>query len=85
MDDFEERFPSEEEQAHILDLVREHLTSEAAAATGAARKAGRMDVDQDEAEEEEQPFDEEEEEEFVEEGLQGAGEDQGKELDEVAD
>lgn len=84
MDDFEERFPGEEEQAHVLNLVQEHLTSEAAAATSAARKADRMDVDQ-EAEEEEQQFDDEEEEEFVEEGLQGAGEDQGKELDEVAD
>ncbi len=30
VDDFEERFPSEEEQAHILNLVKDHMGTEQA-------------------------------------------------------
>lgn len=83
VEDFESRFPAEEDQERILTLVRDHLAEPAAATTAshrAQRHAAAMDVDV----EEEEHYDGSDDE-FVHEGLQGAGGQPDKELDEVGE
>lgn len=83
VDDFEQRFPNPEEPEHILDIVRKHLGEEAAAtAIGTANRRGREDAIEDD---EEMDQLDEEEDEFVQEGLGGAGEGTGREIDEEAE
>lgn len=89
MDDFEERFPGDAEQEHILTLVREHLGAEDAATAVAiaapSAKGGKKGDDAMDVEEGQDEFDElEEDEGLVDEGTgQGAMEEVTRDIDEV--
>lgn len=87
VDDFEERFPTEQAQAHILNLVKNHMGTEQAPtivvhpSEGGAGKANGVHNGGDE-EMDELAYEEEEEEGLVEEGLEGAGEQEVRGIDE---
>jgi len=86
VDDFEERFPSEEEQAHILKLVTDHMGTEQAPTivlhpSEGGRANGTNGGDYDEPDD--ATYEQEDEEgDLVEEGLDGAGEATERGIDE---
>ncbi|KAI5474482.1 protein of RNA polymerase II, Rpb4 family [Pseudohyphozyma bogoriensis] len=90
VEDFEQRFPTDESQKHILNLVKSHLSAEVApsvlpTATASTRNR-KADYEEDEMDEDQiYAAEDDPDEDFVNEPGGGGGGGQEKELDEVVE